>query len=110
MQAATHTVLAQLLTLSALIGGTIEYAEIIKRRASRRLQVAEGAGYPEEDGFAGWSAAFQAQPRPRWSTSPSRSHLAADLGWAAIGLIALAIGPFVLLIHSLLRAWRAVRP
>jgi len=110
MQAATHTVLAQLVSLSGLIGGTIEYAEIIKRRARRRLQVAEGAGYPAEDGRAGWSASFQAPPRPRWSTSPLPSHLAADLGWAAIGLIALVIGPFVLLIDSVLRAWRGSDP
>jgi hypothetical protein len=37
MQAETHA-LAQLLSLSGLLGGTIEYAEIIKRRAViRRL-------------------------------------------------------------------------
>jgi hypothetical protein len=45
MQVDTHA-LAQLLSLSGLLGGTIEYAEIIKRRALRRRTVAardEGA-------------------------------------------------------------------
>ena len=33
---ATDLLLAQLLTLAGLIGGTIEYCEIIQRRAVRR--------------------------------------------------------------------------
>jgi hypothetical protein len=110
MQPATHPLLVQLVTLSGLIGGTIEYAEIIKRRARLRVQVAERAWYPENGGLRGLVRVYEAPPRSRWPTLPSRSHLAADLGWAAIGLIALVIGPFVLLIYSVLRAWRAVRP
>ena len=45
MQVDTHA-LAQLLSLSGLLGGTIEYAEIIKRRALSRRSAAsreEGA-------------------------------------------------------------------
>ena len=65
MQAATHTLLTQLVIVSGLIGGTIEYAEIIKRRA-RRLQVAEAAWYPKEDPLRGSVRVFEAPFRPRW--------------------------------------------
>jgi hypothetical protein len=109
MQAATHTLLTQLVILSGLIGGTIEYAEIIKRRA-RRLQVAEGAWYPEEDRRRGSVRAVPAGVRPRWATSPSGSHVAVDLGWAVIGLIALLLIPLALVLQSVPRAWRHLFP
>jgi hypothetical protein len=42
MAADTHT-LAQLLALAALIGATIEYMEVIKRRVKRRAEARERA-------------------------------------------------------------------
>ena len=36
-----HSTLASLLTLAGLIGGTIEYAEIVRRRVVMRGRVAE---------------------------------------------------------------------
>ena len=36
-----HSTLASLLTLAGLIGGTIEYAEIVRRRVALRGRVAE---------------------------------------------------------------------
>jgi hypothetical protein len=42
MAADTHT-LAQLLSLAALIGATIEYAEVLKRRVKRRAEARERA-------------------------------------------------------------------
>ena len=42
MAADNHT-LAQLLSLAALIGATIEYAELIKRRGKRRAEARERA-------------------------------------------------------------------
>ena len=71
MQAETQTLLTQLVTLAGLIGGTIEYAEIVKRRAQFRLQVAERAWF-EEDGLRGLVRVFEAgevpakAPRRRW--------------------------------------------
>jgi hypothetical protein len=38
---ASHASLATLLTLAALIGATIEYAEMIRRRGERRRALAE---------------------------------------------------------------------
>ena len=37
----THSTLASLLTLAGLIGGTIEYAEIVRRRIAMRGRAAE---------------------------------------------------------------------
>jgi hypothetical protein len=42
MAADTH-LLAQLLSLAALIGATIEYVEVIKRRVKRRAEARERA-------------------------------------------------------------------
>jgi hypothetical protein len=71
MQAETQTLLTQLVTLAGLIGATIEYAEIVKRRAQLRLQVAERKWF-EEDGLRGLVRVFEAgelpakAPRRRW--------------------------------------------
>jgi hypothetical protein len=71
MHAATNALLVQLLTTAGLIGATIEYAEIIKRRAQLRLQAAERAWF-EEDGLRGLVRVFEASdvlvkaPRRRW--------------------------------------------
>ena len=72
MHAGTNALLVQLVTTAGLIGATIEYAEIIKRRALLRLQVAERALF-EEDGLRGLVRVFEASEvlakaprRPRW--------------------------------------------
>ena len=69
MQAETQTLLTQLVTLAGLIGGTIEYAEIVKRRAQLRLQVAERKWF-EEDGLRGLVRVFAQSEAPvkprRW--------------------------------------------
>lgn len=71
MHAATNALLVQLVTVAGLIGATIEYAEIIKRRAQLRLQAAERAWF-EEDGLRGLVRVFEASeapamaPRRRW--------------------------------------------
>lgn len=101
MDAATQMLLAKFLSLAALIGATIEYAEIINRRP-RRLQVADHAWF-EGDVTRGVVGVPEAPPRPRGTSSPRRSQLAAGIGWAAVGLIALVV-------RGLLSAWRAVRP
>ena len=44
--------LARLMSLAGLIGGTIEYAEILRRRIARRARDAERAEF-EEHGFHG---------------------------------------------------------
>jgi hypothetical protein len=109
MQAAAHTLLTQLVVVSGLIGGTIEYAEIIRRRAQGRLQVAEGAWYPEEDPLRRLVRSFQVPRRLARSTSPSRSDFGGDLGWAVIGLVAMLLIPFAAVLQTALRVWRAVR-
>jgi hypothetical protein len=70
MQAAEQTLLTQLVTLAGLIGATIEYAEIVKRRAQLRLQAAERRWF-EEDGLRGLVRVFEqveapVKPRRRW--------------------------------------------
>ena len=71
MHAATHALLVQLVTTAGLIGATIEYAEIVKRRAQLRLQAAERARF-EEDSPRGVVRVFEAgdgpvkAPRRRW--------------------------------------------
>ena len=70
MQAETQTLLTQLVTLAGLIGGTIEYAEIVKRRAQLRLQVAERKWF-EEDGLRGLVRVFEAGELP---AKPPRRH------------------------------------
>lgn len=63
MHTATNALLVQLVTVAGLIGATIEYAEIIKRRAQRRLQAAERAWF-EEDGLRGLVRVFEAGEVP----------------------------------------------
>jgi hypothetical protein len=58
MQADTHT-LAQLLSLAALIGATIEYAEVIKRRVKRRAEARERAAF-QDGGLNGLVRVFLA--------------------------------------------------
>ncbi len=41
MRLAAQNLLLQLVTMSGLIGGTIEYIEIVKRRVERRRREAE---------------------------------------------------------------------
>ena len=71
MHAATNALLVQLVTVAGLIGATIEYAEIVKRRTQLRLQAAERAWF-EEDGLRGLVRLFGAgdvpakTPRRRW--------------------------------------------
>jgi hypothetical protein len=110
MQAATHTLLTQVVVLSGLIGGTIEYAEIIKRRAQGRLQLTEGAYYGEVSAPRRPFPRFQILRGFRASTSHSRNELAADFGWAVIGLVAILLIPFAAALQTAARAWRAVRP
>ena len=101
MDAATQMHLAKILSLVGLIGATIEYAEIIKRRA-RLLPVGDRARF-EAGALRTVVSVPEAASRLRVTTPPRRNPFAADIGWAAVGLISL-------LIKSLLRAWRAVRP
>ncbi|MDQ3690408.1 MAG: hypothetical protein M3406_10305 [Chloroflexota bacterium] len=98
MDAATQTQLGQILSLAGLIGATIEYAEIIKRRA-RILRVADRP-WVAGDRSRGVGRFPNAPPRLRGTTAPRGNQLG-GIGWAAIGLIALVI-------RGLLSAWRAV--
>lgn len=50
---ASHLLLAELLSLTGLIGGTIEYCEIIQRRAHRRRQVEADQRAAQEAGLRG---------------------------------------------------------
>ena len=63
MHAATNALLVQLVTVAGLIGATIEYAEIVKRRAQLRLQAAQRAWF-EEDGLRGLVRLFGAGEVP----------------------------------------------
>lgn len=57
---AAHTLLAELLSLAGLIGGTIEYGEIIQRRARARVQEAENRAALEA-GLRGMVRVFLAE-------------------------------------------------
>ncbi len=98
MDAATHTNLAQILSLAGLIGATIAYAEIIKRRA-RLLQTADRHSFHESR--SGQGGRFPNALLGRRETMALRSNQFAGIGWAAIGLLALVV-------RGLLSAWRAV--
>lgn len=71
MQPVEQTLLTQLVVTAGLIGATIEYAEIVKRRVQLRLEAAERAWF-EEDGLRGLVRVFvqaeaPAKPlRQRW--------------------------------------------
>lgn len=56
----TQLLLAQLLTLAGLIGGTIEYCEIIQRRAARRRLEADRRA-SEDAGLRGMVRVFLAE-------------------------------------------------
>ncbi len=63
--------LAQLVTLAGLIGATIEYIEVVRRRTARRQLAAQRAAL-EEDGLRGLVRVFLAdgtdgrlRPSPR---------------------------------------------
>lgn len=90
MDATAQTILPKLLTLAALIAVTIEYVEIIKRRSARHHREPEVTRSDSQGLGRG----------ARSSMSFRRSNAVADIGWAAIGLIAL-------LIARIVRAWRA---
>jgi hypothetical protein len=57
---ATNLLLGQLLSLAGLLGGTIAYCEIIRRRAGLRLIDAERLA-AEEDGLRGMVRVFLAE-------------------------------------------------
>jgi hypothetical protein len=57
---ATHYLLAQLLTVAGLIGGTIEYCEIIQRRAAQRRLEADRL-VAHEAGLRGMVRVFLAE-------------------------------------------------
>ena len=101
MDASTQMQLAKLLSLVGLIGATIEYAEIIKRRA--RFPRAVQRTWFDADPMREVVRAAQAPPRSRATGSSRANQVAADIGWAAVGLIGLVI-------RGVLIAWRSVRP
>jgi hypothetical protein len=96
----TQALLVKFLSLAGLIGATIEYAEIIKRRASLRQTADRGPS--DANKMRPVVRVPRASPRPQGMASSRLNRLASDIGWAAVGLIALAI-------TGVLRAWRSVR-
>ncbi len=70
MHPVEQTLLTQLVVTAGLIGATIEYAEIVKRRAQLRLQAAERAWF-EEDGLRGLVRVFAQAEAP---AKPPRRH------------------------------------
>jgi hypothetical protein len=69
MDADTLT-LARLLALTALIAGTIDYAEVLRRRVARRKRERERAVF-EERGLHGLVRVFLADATDSRSTAPS---------------------------------------
>ena len=55
--------LAKLLSLAALVGATVEYAEVMKRRVIRRAAARDRAIF-EDDGLHGLVRVFLADARP----------------------------------------------
>ncbi len=71
MHPVAQTLLTQLVVTAGLIGATIEYAEIVKRRARLRLQAAESASFQDEGRRGVVLVLAQAEPpakppRLRW--------------------------------------------
>jgi hypothetical protein len=57
----SHPFLAELLSLAGLIGGTIEYGEIIQRRARRRRLIEADQRAAREAGLRGLVRVFLAE-------------------------------------------------
>ena len=58
---ASHLLLTELLSLAGLIGGTIEYGEIIQRRARRRRLIEADQRAAREAGLRGLVRVFLAE-------------------------------------------------
>jgi hypothetical protein len=58
---ASHLLLTELLSLAGLIGGTIEYGEIIQRRSRRRRLIEADQRAVEEAGLRGMVRVFLAE-------------------------------------------------
>ena len=77
MHPVEQTLLTQLVVTAGLIGATIEYAEIVKRRAQLRLQAAERAWF-EEDGLRGLVRVFAQVEAPAKARRLRWRHFALD--------------------------------